>query len=795
MKKIYRIPTAKAKNAKTLRKGAVRITILASALVRVEWSESQDFADEPSQKVWNRSFAQPFFAQKQCGNETILETEKLVISLREGATLRDSVEIRLKKPADALHKSWRDGDKLQTLKGTARTLDNADGAIELEDGILSRQGISVLDDSESYLINEDGTLTARADKNAKDLYVFGYGHDYRACLSDFLKLTGNPPLLPRWALGNWWSRYHRYTQKEYLSLMEEFAKKQIPLSVAMIDMDWHITQIDPAIGSGWTGYTWNRELIPNPDEFLEELHKKQLKVSLNVHPAEGGGRHEEAYNAIRRELGLEKDGETVPFDITNPAFVEAYFKCLHEPLEAQGVDFWWIDWQQGETTRLPGLDPLWILNHYHYLDNAKDGKRPLILSRYAGPGSHRYPVGFSGDTVISWKSLRFQPYFTATASNIGYGWWSHDIGGHMLGSYDEELQVRWVQFGVFSPIMRLHSSSSEFNHKEPWKLGRAESEIITRYLRLRHQLIPYLYTMNVRFSAEGRTPIEPMYYEFPEEADAYTVPNEYFFGTELIASPVTEQLDSKLQLAPVQVWLPEGTYTDICTGMSYEGKKKITLYRSLAEIPMLLKAGGILPLASEKCIETAATSLPESFDVYVATGACGTFSLYEDDGESQLHNDGKTSVTVFDISDDGTFTIHAATGNTSLLPKERVYHLHFLNCDEVKSAILEGIGELSPADYCYDPMRRELSLCVRVSVNEEKKLLLDTKKSAKSCKELALKRCFALLDKARLDFIKKEQIYAIIKANPDAASVAEQLLSRGEDGHLINALLERLSNI
>ena len=100
---------------------------------------------------------------------------------------------------------------------------------------------------------------------------------------------------------------------------------------------------------------------------------------------------------------------------------------------------------------MEGLDPLWMLNHFHFLDNARDGKRPMTFSRYAGPGSHRYPVGFSGDTVVTWESLQFQPYFTSTASNIGYGWWSHDIGGHMGGYKDDELEGRWVSAGrIFS---------------------------------------------------------------------------------------------------------------------------------------------------------------------------------------------------------------------------------------------------------------------------------------------------------------------------------------------------------
>ena len=123
-------------------------------------------------------------------------------------------------------------------------------------------------------------------------------------------------------------------------------------------------------------------------------------------------------------------------------FLAAYFDLVHRPLEDQGVDFWWIDWQSGPHSRIVGIDPLWMLNHFHFLDNARGGRRPLTFSRYAGPGSHRYPVGFSGDTLVTWASLDFQPYFTATASNVGYGWWSHDIGGHMLGGRDDELATR-----------------------------------------------------------------------------------------------------------------------------------------------------------------------------------------------------------------------------------------------------------------------------------------------------------------------------------------------------------------
>ena len=179
--------------------------------------------------------------------------------------------------------------------------------------------------------------------------------------------------------------------------------------------------------------------------------------------------------------------------------------------------------------QIPGLDPLWMLNHYHTMHSQKKDGKGLIFSRYAGPGSHRYPVGFSGDTVITWESLDFQPYFTATASNIGYGWWSHDIGGHMMGYKNDELALRWLQLGVFSPIMRLHSTCCEFNGKEPWRYRKEVELIMDKFLRLRHQMIPYLHTMNRRASEEGIPLIQPLYYQNPGKWDAFRMKNEYYF--------------------------------------------------------------------------------------------------------------------------------------------------------------------------------------------------------------------------------------------------------------------------
>lgn len=795
MKDLYRVClTSKISQEKIYSEGNLRISVLTPSLLRIEWSEKNKFVDKPSQKVWCRNFSDAEYSVKKEKYETLLETSELKVGIKCGKSLSDSIRIVLKHPNNVINNSWCYGENFRTLGGTARTLDCAKGEIPLENGIVSREGFSVLEDSTSYLIEEDGTLSCREDSDSIDLYFFGYGHKYKEAVKDFLKLTGGTPLLPRFVFGNWWSRYYRYTQEEYLELMERFKKEGIPLSVAMIDMDWHLTKIPSDIGTGWTGYTWNEELFPDHKKFLKELHEKKLHVSLNVHPAEGIGRHEKAYGEMKKALGQEEDGKTISFDIASPEFTEAYFEKLHHPLEEEGVDFWWVDWQQGNSSSRKNLDPLWLLNHYHYLDKARNKKRPLILSRYAGEGSQRYPIGFSGDTVISWESLDFQPYFTITASNIGFGWWSHDIGGHMLGTYDEELQVRWVQWGSFSPIMRLHSSASPFNHKEPWHYGKEAELAVKDFLLLRHRMIPYLYTMNKIFYDQGRPLLVPLYWEHPEKGEAYDFKNEYYFGTELLCAPVTKKIIREVNRAETKVWLPEGSFTDVFSGMNYKGNRTLSMYRNLDTFPLLLKNGGILPLMKkeEAICEGSAEKNPDAFDLYVSCGDDGEFLLYEDEGDGFSFKNGKSVTTKFSYSEkEKTFVIHKAEGDLSLVPSKREYAVHFLNCDFTEA-------DLKGKIISYDFMKRELVTKLSVSTNEEAKINLKKEmpqeEKIKLKRERELKRVFALLDKMNIEFLLKEKIYSAVEKSIGENTLCTELLSLTENTEIIKAVMEQLEN-
>lgn len=790
MENRYRIhaePAAYIEN--TVQYGQFRFTILTASMIRLEWNPQGIVTDMPSQIVWNRRLERVPYTYKREGKGIVLETEKLRL-LHSDENQPQGLRIQLKSTQGDLCGEWQYGDRISTLKGTARTLDMADGAVRLEEGILSREGYSVLDDSSSYLIKADGELEARRGKGI-DLYFMGYGHEYKKCLYDYLRLTGMPPMLPRFALGNWWSRYHRYSEEEYKELILRFAEEKIPLAVAMIDMDWHITEVDPAVGNGWTGYTWNRELFPNPKKFIDWLHEQGLKVSLNEHPADGIRYFEDGYGEMARAMGIDGESrQTVEFDVANPEFLEAYFKYLHEPEEKRGVDFWWVDWQQGEESRMPGLDPLWSLNHYHYLHNQRPDRRALILSRYAGAGSHRYPVGFSGDSIISWKSLAFQPYFTATASNIGYGWWSHDIGGHMLGVYDEQLQIRWIQFGVFSPICRIHSSASPFNHKEPWNYSAEAKQVITEYMRLRHKMLPYLYTMNELFSRTGVPLIRPMYYEYPEHEEAYQVPNEYFFGTQMLCLPITTPLIRAIRMAAVEAWIPEGVYIDWMSGRIYEGGRSMNLYRELKNMPVLLKAGAIIPLDGGKNLKNG-TENPDCLEIIIAAGDHGAFEMYEDDEKSDSCQTECCVRTLYTLNySQSEFMIHRPEGREELMLSERSYILRFLGFRCPVSIIKKT--EKDEEELLFDYAERKKEVTVEITVPAGEKVCIKFQNRMELAENNVIQDCFELLDKAQIDFLEKEQIFDVIKKY-SGQERRQKLKEKHIDSVLLEALTERMN--
>ncbi|GMV04496.1 MAG: alpha-xylosidase [Gemmatimonadota bacterium] len=626
-----------------VRVGEARFTLLTDRMVRMEWAADGRFEDRATLVALNRRMPVPDFAVTRAGGWTEIATPALTVRYREasGRFSADNLEVHV--ATGGVDVTWRPGmPATGNLGATIRTLDGVRGRVPLGEGLISRDGWAVVDDSGSPLLVGDPLWAApRPDGERQDWYLLGYGHAYRDALGDFARVSGAMPLPPRYAFGTWWSRYWAYTDTELRELVEDFDRYQVPLDVLVVDMDWHETfelrwegQEMDAAGQrkGWTGYTWNPVFFPDPVGFLDWVHERGIKVPLNLHPASGIQPWEEAYPRMARAVGVDPATEEyIPFRIEDRAWTDAYFENVIHPLERQGVDFWWLDWQQWGETSVPGLNPTMWLNHVFFTEMERQGRaRPLIFHRFGGLGSHRYQVGFSGDAASTWEILAFEPEFTATAGNVLYGFWSHDIGGHLPGPVSPELYTRWVQFGALSPVLRTHTTKNPWAERRIWAYPPEHFAAMRTAMRLRTELVPYLYTAARAAHDTGVSMLRPLYYHWPEEAAAYAHPGQYMLGEDLMVAPVTAPADSASGLAAVTLWLPPGEWVEWASGAHLRGPAVVERTYLLDEIPVFARAGAVIPMMEPALRVGAASGDP--LVVTAFPGDSGEVRVYEDAG-------------------------------------------------------------------------------------------------------------------------------------------------------------------
>jgi alpha-glucosidase len=606
---------------------------------------------------------------------------------------------------DGKHVVWHPGQAdPDNLQGTTRTLDGALGSQTkepIEPGLISRSGWALVDDSTRPLFDSADFSFSNGDKSPwpwvierpagdrQDWYFFGYGHDYRNALGDYVRVSGRIPLPPRFAFGAWWSRYWDYSDQELDELVRGFHENDVPLDVLVIDMGWHIGvdqlkaegQVDQSgEGLGWTGYTWDKLLFPDPEQFLAKVHAEGLKTTLNMHPASGVQPWEQAYPAMATAMGIDPATKKyVPFDITDKRYATNYMNLLHRPLEKQGIDFWWLDWQQEQHTRMAGVMPTWWLNYVHFTDQQREGKRPLLFHRWGGLGNHRYQIGFSGDTFSVWDSLAFQPWFTATAANVGYAYWSHDIGGHMPGAVEPELYTRWVQFGAYSPILRTHTTKNPESERRIWAYPEPYSSILRSTFQLRYALQPYIYTEARRTYDTGVAFFRPLYYDWPEESAAYDSKGEYVFGDQMIAAPVTAPSDKTTGLATEKVWLPAGEWIECPTGKHLTGPVTVERSFSIDQTPVYMRAGAIVPMQPPMRYTGEKPVDPLIVNVWpMALASTSSYEVYEDSGVSVEYQKGvfaRTPIKAMQSGDTLNVEIGPVQGSYPGMAKTRAYEL------------------------------------------------------------------------------------------------------------------------
>ncbi|PWJ44637.1 glycoside hydrolase family 31 protein [Sediminitomix flava] len=704
----------------------VRFTVLTPRVIRMEYDQEKEFEDRSSFVVINRDTEVPKYKVKNEGDWLIIKTDELILKYKKGSGEFTSENLQVSLIGDQ-QVTWKPGmTNSQNLLGTTRTLDGCDGGntwdgnpIELENGLLSRDGWYLLDESENFCLDNSDWKWVSESKNKaeQDWYFFGYGLQYKQALKDYTTIAGKIPMPPRYAFGYWWSRYWAYSDPEFKALVGDFRRYDIPIDVLIIDMDWHLThgglknikdpKKDP-FGEllGWTGYTWNKSLFPAPSKFIEWTNQEKLKTALNLHPASGLAPMEEQYKEFGEKYGFDtsKD-EWIPYRMADKKWAETYFDVLLKPYEEWGVDFWWLDWQQfPESKVVSGLNNTWWLNHTFFTSMAeRTGKRPLLFHRWGGLGNHRYQIGFSGDYKISWESLKYQSYFTHTASNVGYGYWSHDIGGHAPGELDRdaELYARWLQFGIFSPILRTHSAKISSIERRFWMFPN-EFKHMRDLIHLRYALAPYTYTMARKAYDEGVSICRPMYYDNPEEEKAYTYKYQYMYGDQLLFSPVAEPVGDDLY-AEQETWLPEGNWFEWSTGQKYEGGQSITGKYMLEELPLYVKEGAIIPMYPKV---SNLQELPNHLILKVYPGKEGEFELYEDEGDDESYKSGSFALTKINQSEDKNvkmITVAPVQGDYKEMASERSYEILLPVSFPPQKVIVNG------ESYAYNELKTEKS--------------------------------------------------------------------------------------
>lgn len=705
--------------------GSARFTILTPRLIRIQYSTLGRFEDRATFAVVNRRLPVPAFTSTEEDGYLIIRTDSLTLRYKVGSRIQKQFKncniLGITFQMNGRQILWYPGkDDALNLLGTQRTLDGDIGdthRVSLEKGLLSRDGWAVLDESPSFQRGDgsrsfpfegevDGIpwIGSPVDANAIDWYFFGYGHQYKDALGDYVRIAGRQPLPPKYMFGYWYSKYQAYSQSDIQQLVRDMENKDVPHDVLMIDCDWH--------QNSWTGWTWNKSLFPNPATLLNWLHTHNTKTALNLHPADGIGSSDDNFSKIRSDMGLDASVTTVPWQLEDSTFYRTFFKNIMRVRERQGVDFWWLDWQQDLTSKyITGLGQTFWLNHVFYNDmrlNRTD-RRPVIFHRWGGLGSHRYPIGFSGDTFATYGTLQFESYVTATAANVCFGYWGHDGGGYLQPnnvSTDPELVLRWMQFCVFQPIFRTHGSSQSGCERRIWKFPNFDLQ--NEVFKLRYTLVPYIYTAARQAYDTGVSICRPLYYEWPEENKAYSVEDEYLFGDDILVSPVVTPASSA-GTSERKTWLPKGYWFDICRNRMLSGGRTITDQYALDEIPYFIRLGSIIP-----CNPTLShlKAEPSSLVLWVIPGDDGEGRLYEDQGDSEAYKDGEFATTRFEqrhSAEGTTLTIHPREGSYEGMLQERAWQVVFFSMEEPSFVRIDGE---ETHDWTYDEVLRRLTVNV-----------------------------------------------------------------------------------
>ena len=691
-------------NEKSIIKGEkYRITVLTERLLRLEYNENGVFEDRATEIVFNRKLDVPKFDVMEDANLLTITTEYFKLSYVKNAPFKsgtlssnNNLKVELLEQLDATkpNRFWYYGAPEVKNYGTPGFEIFEKKKLKFKKGLFSIDGYVTIDDSKSMIIDEDGTFIERTD-NGIDIYLFVYLKDFSKCLIDYYKITGFTPLIPRYALGNWWNRNYKYGDKKLNELVTLFHENKVPVSNILLNSDWHLKNEKKNVN---TGFTFNTSIFSNPKAMVDFLHGNGIKLGLTIDPFEGFTSIDSIYSETIKYIKPDKDG-VIPFNVYDPRIIDIYLKFYIHQLDNLGVDYYFIDCS--DKSRLHDLS---ILKHYQYYDMMRySNRRPLLYGYNSEVCPHRYSVLYSGKSIVSWDTLKHIPLFNVNSSNSGVTWWSHDIGGYHNGTEDDELYIRFVQLGTFSPILKLCSESGKYYKREPWRWDIKTFDISREYLQLRHRLIPYIYSEAYRLSRYGTPLLQPLYYSNPEMYDDPLYHNEYYFGSQFFVSPILNSKDHIMDRVIHKFYIPAGTWYDFITGKKFPGNHRYVSFFRDQDYPVFVKMGAIIPMALGDDIFN--TKPPKNMEIQVFPGQSNNFIMYEDDGETNLYLKNDYVLTSIDYNympNNYTVIIRTLEGKGDIIPPSRNYKFVFRNTKKAEDVTIYKDYEQIPFEAYVD---------------------------------------------------------------------------------------------
>lgn len=666
---------SKTPSSNVFRGKTYRISILSDVLIRFEYSETGSFNDYPTFFASNRSFGKPKITVEEDNNVLIIKNDIFILEYNKEKPFIGSKlmpDQNLKVTIAGTEKIWYfNHPEVKNFKGTTYSLDNTKGNIDFEKGLFSLDGFTTFDDSRTPILDAHGNVLSPNYKNI-DTYLFIYNNDFGIGLRDYFNLTSLPPLIPRYALGVWWNKNEAYGEKDIQNLVYNFKKYDLPMSVLLLN-ECNRTKNNYSPIS----FSFDKTKLPNPRGLSEFLHKNKIYLGSNIKTEGLISVEEESYLEFQKYYNKDLN-KNIPLNVYDPKLVDSYLKGIINPFLDKGVDFLWIDDNNKENTLRS-----FTMNYFLYKNfNLNKAKRNFIISRNFGICPHKYSALYSGETLISWKTLKLLPFFNSTAANIGVSWWSHDIGGYKGGTEDAELFMRYVQLGVYSPILRLSSDTGKYYKREPWKWDAKTYKIVHDYLKIRHRLIPYIYSEAKKYSSFGSPLIQPLYYKYPETYDEPLYKNEFYYGSELFVCPITTPKDEIMNRVVHRIFLPNGVWYDFKTGKKFTGGNRYVTFYKDEDYPVYAKTGAIIPLAKLDPQNINDTSAPKTLEIQIFPGRSNTYKMYEDDGTSSMYKEGysfTTEINYYYKEDDFSVSIEPIEGKLGIIPEKRNYIIRFRN--------------------------------------------------------------------------------------------------------------------